>query len=135
MFMVSKVSFLLILSLPSVASSASNLLFKTSNPTKKTKNFFDLQKILSQTSNPTHFKSLQNLQSLIDSSLVIFDQNWSFMTEIGSIRRSDRIQVRELLIRINFPGHLSLDIPENTCMQIDKRRQFHDVPWKIYFPI
>ena len=44
MFMVSKVSFLLIPSLPSVASSASNLRFKTSNPTKKTKNFSDLQK-------------------------------------------------------------------------------------------
>ena len=59
--MVSGVSFLLISSLPSVSSYASNLRLNPSNPTKMTKNFFDLQ-------DPTHFKSLQNLKSLVDSS-------------------------------------------------------------------
>ena len=48
-FMVSGVAFLLISTLPSVSSYASNLRFKPSNPTKMTKNFFDLH-------DPTHFK-------------------------------------------------------------------------------
>ena len=108
-FMVSEVSFLLISSLPSVSSYATNLRWKPSNPTKMTKNFFDLQ-------DPTHFKSLQNLKSLVDSSLMTktshqVGQKWPLIktrVQLEFVRfvGQTRIQVRELLIRINFPCHI-----------------------------